>query len=277
MHAIFNAMKRAFWLLFIGLSACSESKVIGIVDETDTTDTAEAPLGEEDPADEVEDLSQWEGASLVVEQPLSGDFLPYGEDVDFVAAIYSADGERLDFDDIVWSSDLEGDWSLSGADISDDSLDIGSHAITAEAILPNGDRLQSTMGGILVQHEDAGIYVGDIRADITLSWDGADYTAGCIGALTMIVDAYGESAVGDSSCVVSLLGFEQDLTYNFDMLVDEGDLTGAAAVDLIVFSVDFDINGSITDGVMTGSWENSDFVEIAGDLNATRITRDISE
>lgn len=274
MHAIFNAMMRAFWLLFIGLSACSESKVIGIVDGIDT---AEPSTEEEAPATEAEDVSRWDGASLVVEQPLSGDFLPYGEAADFVASIYSADGERMDFDDIQWRSNIAEDWSLTGADISDDSLDIGSHAITAEAILPNGDRLLSTMGGVLVQHEDAGIYVGDIRADITLSWDGTDYTAGCIGALTMIVDAYGESAVGDSSCVVSLLGFEQELTYNFDMIVDEGNLTGAAAVDLIVFSVDFDINGSITEGVMTGSWENSDFVEIAGDLNATRITRDISE
>jgi hypothetical protein len=277
MRAIFNAMKRAFWLFFIVFSACSESKVIGIVGETDTGEMDTGETDTEEESEDETDVTQWDGATLVLEQPLSGDFLPYGEDAEFVAAVYSADGERMDFDDITWGSDIEDDWSLTGSDLTNSSLDIGSHSITAEAILPNGDRLQSTMGGILVQHEDAGIYVGDIRVNITLSWDGADYAAGCIGAITVLVDAYGESAVGDSSCVISLLGFEQDLTYNFDMVVDEGDLTGAAAVDLVIFSLDFDVNGTITDGVMTGSWEDSELVEIAGDLNANRITRDISE
>jgi hypothetical protein len=269
-RAIFMSMKMVHLSLLLVSAACSENKVVGVLDEG--TDTVGETVDET-----VEDTALYDGASLIVEAPLSGDFLPLGEDADFIATVYSADGEPMDFDNISWRTDLDTDWALLGTDAEDDSLAVGRHAITAEAILPNGDRLSSTMGGILVQHEDAGIYVGDVQADVTLSYDGADYTTGCIGATTIIVDPYGETAIGDSSCIISLLGFEQELDYSFDMTLDSGDLGGSAAVNLLLFEIDFDVSGEVADGEMVGSWESSDFVEIAGDLDATRVSRDVGE
>ena len=264
---------------FLGSFACSESKVIGVVDETtsSSTDTAAPDTTDTDTDTDTADDSMWDGASLVVEQPLSGDFLPFEEDASFVAAIYSADGQRMDFEDIRWSSNLDSDWSLLGSDVTDDSLDAGEHTITVEATLPNGDRLQSAQGIVFVQHEDAGIYVGDVRVDVTLTWDKTDYTAGCVGAVTLVVDAYGESAIGESACVVSLFGYEQELAYSFDMNVDEGDVDGEAAVDLFIYALEFDVEGDIGGGEISTSWEDTDTIDISGDLNASRITRYLGE
>ncbi|MFT5686664.1 MAG: hypothetical protein ACI8RZ_007620 [Myxococcota bacterium] len=226
-----------------------------------------------------EDTSDWDGAWMEVLTPSSGDFLPLDEDSDFEAVIYYADGTEADFGDIQWSTDADEGWALLGSAIVDDSLDVGEHDITAEALLPNGDRLVYTMGGILVQHEDAGTYVGNVKVDVTLAYDGVDYSAGCTGAVTIIVDVYGESALGDSTCTLSLLGYDQDTSYGFDLEVDEGDVSGAAEVDLSLFAYDFDMDGDLEDGELSGSWDDDIFgyVGVAGELSATRISRSVGD
>jgi hypothetical protein len=226
-----------------------------------------------------DDFSEWDGARMEVLTPQSGDFLALNEDADFDAIVYLADGTESDFQDIQWSSSTDEDWALLGTRISDASLDVGEHAITAVAELPNGDRLAYTMGGILVQHEDAGIYVGNVKVDVSLDYDGTDYSAGCTGSVTIYVDVYGESAYGDSTCTLSLLGYDQDTSYGFDLELDEGDMSGAAAVDLSLFKYDFEMDGDIGEGALTGSWSDDIFgyVGVSGELSATRISRSLSD
>ena len=259
------------------LTACSDSQIVGATGDVDTADDTTVDGGDTgDTGDTGEDLSMWDDARLVVLSPESGAFLPLGEDVLFEAVIYSADGDALDFEDITWESSIDSGWSPTGDLFEDDSLDVGTHAITAQAVLPNGDRLAHTMGGLLVQHEDAGIYVGDVRVDVTLSWDGADYTLGCIGATTVTVDAYGESAVGDSDCVLSLAGYDLETSYDFDLIADEGDLEGMAQVNLVLFNYELDMSGAVGDGELTGDFSASEFAQIDGELNTTRVSRDVS-
>ncbi len=243
---------------------------------TATGDTAIVEDTDEDTLPE-EDYSEWDGAWMEVISPSSGDFLPLDEDADFEAIVYFADGTEADFEDIQWRSDIDEGWELLGSFVEDDSLDVGKHAITAEADLPNGDRLVYTMGGILVQHEDAGTYVGNVKVDVTVSYDGTDYSAGCTGAVTLIVDVYGESAEGESTCTLSLLGYDQDTSYGFDLEVDDGDVSGAAEVDLSLFAYDFDLSGDVGDGELSGSWDDDIFgyVGVAGELSATRISRSV--
>ena len=233
----------------------------------------------DDTGETVEDTSAWDGAWMEVITPLSGDFLPLGEDAPFEAIVYNAAGEATDFSEINWATDLDEAWTLVGAAVEDSSLDVGTHDISATAVLPNGDRLVHTLGGILVQHEDAGTYVGNIQVDMAVDYDGAAYSAGCTGAVTLIVDAWGETASGDSACTVSLLGYDQDTTYLFDLALDGGDLSGSADVDLSFFTYSFDVNGDVDDGQLSGTWEDEvlGYIELAGEMSVSRITREIGE
>ena len=253
-------------MLFSVLIACQNYSLVG-------TDTGEVIEETE------EDFSEWDGAWMEVISPKSGDFLPLDEDADFEAIIYLADGSEADFDDIEWTSDADDEWKLLGANLADNGLDVGQHAITAAAVLPNSDRLVYTMGGIFVQHEDAGTYVGNVKVDVTISYDGADYSAGCTGSVTLIVGVYGETASGDSTCTLSLLGYDQDTSYGFDLDVDDGDVSGAAAVDLSLFAYDFDMDGDVGGGELTGTWDDDilGYVGVAGDLSAVRISRSVGE
>ena len=248
--------------------------VLTEVDNASVDDTGQDSL-----VDGGEDDGTWDGAWMEVLSPGSGDFLPLDEASDFEAIVYYADGTETDFNDVQWTSDRDEDWALLGSLIADDSLAVGAHAITAEALLPNGDRLVYTMGGILVQHEDAGTYVGNVKVDVSLSYDGVDYAAGCTGSVTILVDVYGESAVGDSTCTLSLLGYDQDTSYGFNLAVDNGSLEGAAEVDLSLFAYDFDLDGDVGGGELSGIWDDEilGYVGVAGELEATRISRSVGK
>lgn len=222
------------------------------------------------------DTSMWDNATLVVTSPASGDFLPLGQTTTFEAHIIGADGVEMDFDEIAWKSDVDTAWGLTGAQVEDGTLGVGTHTITATAVLPNGDRLTYALGGILVQHEDAGTYVGDLMVDLTATYNGTDYTATCIGAATVVIDAYGETGLGSSSCTVSLFGYDIAANHDFNFEIADGAVGGEAAVDLFFTSYAFDAVGAVGDGELTADWaQESDFFDIVGDLAVTRITRDV--
>lgn len=280
-------MKKILPLLL--LFACNQSGVrlneTGVVgDGTDQTggdqdgDVNGSGDGSGDGSDDPdEDLSRWDNAVLVVLAPESGDFLPFAEPNLFEAIVYDADGQATNFSDINWRSNVDNAWGPSGDIFEDDALDVGRHALTAEAILPNGDRLAYTIGGVLVQHPDAGTYVGDVRVNLTLDFGGQSFTTGCVGATTIFVDEYGETALGDSTCVVNLNGFELEIGYLFDLEVEEGRLDGEALVDLQFFELPFPMQGTVGNGALSGEWVDDTFISIDGVLNATRISRDIPE
>jgi hypothetical protein len=227
-----------------------------------------------------EDYSEFDGASLVIHEPASGDFLPYGETASFSAEVIGADGNTLDFDDIVWTSDIDDAWTLTGRDLSDDSLDVGTHALTAEASLPNGDRLAYTIGGVLVQSAYTGVYTGTLTVDVAADYNGTTYAAGCSGAITLVVDVYGETATGDAGCLISLFGYDLDTTYVFDLENDDGSLSGTAGLDLSFYTLDIDTTGDISDdGVATLSFATDiyGYGDLTGEVEATRVSRDVSE
>lgn len=261
-------------LLLSILVACNDNTLIvdGATDDgtgsDPTSDTAQAALD-----------AEWDGARLVVEAPLSGDFLPMGEAADFRAVVLGADGTVKDFPDVTWSSDVDTDWALSGADAQDAGLGVGTHAITAEAVLPNGDRLAYSVGGVLVQSAYAGVYVGDLAITAAGDYNGTPVSVGCSGSLTLVVDAEGETAVGDAGCLLSLFGYDIDTQYAFDLVNDDGDLSGEASIDLSFYSLPVDTEGEITeDGELSGSFgaDVMGYVTLEGAYTATRITRDLS-
>ena len=99
-------------------------------------------------------------------------------------------------------SDVDETWAPYGAELVDDSIDIGKHNITAEVTLPDGSRIAHTVGGVLVQHEDAGTYVGDMILSMDASVGEPPIGASCVGAAVIVVDEYGELATGDAACTI---------------------------------------------------------------------------
>lgn len=258
--------------------ACSDSLIVDYnpddpgegPDESSTDTAAEAQA-------ELDEL--WSDATLVIESPLSASFLPYGESANFVATVYDKNGVATDFSDVTWSSDVDTDWGLLGPAVTDSNLDVGIHAITAEARLPNGDRLASTVGGILVQSIYAGVYVGDLQVNLSGEYDGQEVAVGCSGPLTLVIDAYGELATGDAGCLVSLFGYDLDTTYLFDLENDEGSLSGEAAIDLTWFQYGVETEGSLSsDGEIEGDFSADvyGYILVDGVYTAELLTRDLS-
>jgi len=263
--------------LLLTLFACESQYVIA--DNEDLVGSDDT-VGDTDTGEPEPDYSMFDGATLVVTSPASGDFLPYEQDATFSAEVRGADGSVLEFDDIAWSSDIDDAWALSGASVQDDSLDVGTHALTAIAELPNGDRLAYTIGGVLVQSAYTGVYSGTLQITGSGDYNGTEYSAGCAGALLLVVDAYGDTVSGDAGCLIALLGYELDMAYVFDLANEEGDLAGATALDLTWYQLDIDTTGTMTeDGAINGSFAQDIYglVQIDGEFDAARVSRDVSE
>lgn len=258
---------------FFLLVACSDTVIVDRGGET---------VGSDDPVEDTAAAAldaEWSGASLVVNSPLSASFLPLGETATFSATVYGADGQPKEFDDITWSSDVDTDWALTGPSVDDANLGVGVHAITAEAQLPNGDRLASTMGGILVQSIYAGVYTGELLITASGDYNGTAYSVGCSGPLTLVVDAEGETVTGDAGCLIALFGYELDTTYLFDLQNDDGELSGEAAIDLTYFEYGVETLGSLSEeGALDGDFSADvyGYVQMEGVYSATLLTRDLS-
>lgn len=233
---------------------------------TGTTGTTDDPVAED-----------WSGASLVVEAPAPGEVLPYGEDSTFTAYVLDADGGETDFADLVWTTSASS-WTETGVEFESDGLDVGSQAITVEAALPDGTVLKNTIGGIKVQHPDAGTYVGNLTVDISGEYNDLPITASCVGAAIVGVDVYGETATGDSTCIVSLLGFSTEALHVFDFEVDDDAVVGMVSLDLSFFQIDFEVEGGIADSFISAEWATNygGFIDVAGGMNLERVSTEVA-
>jgi hypothetical protein len=260
------------------LGCRSDNEIKGEEGSVDaTTDATEDEAEEEE---EEEDFSMYDDATLVILAPESGEFLPWEEEADFEAVVFDADGRALPFEDIYWSSNTDMTWAKVGQDFEDDSLDVGTHAITAVADLPNGNRLVYTVGGVLVQHDNAGIYTGDMNVGVTVEFEGTPIGTSCIGGATIIVDAYGETATGESTCTIDLLGYaEFDLRHEFEFDLEDEEMDGEAliAFDLIGFDLPFASEGDIDGGEIFATWGGSmmGIADIEGTLEVGRVSRSV--
>jgi hypothetical protein len=261
-------------------------KIDGATLDSSVADMPGDGSGDVDAGDESEDpgedLSVYEGAIIRIVHPESGDFLSLGEVHSFEAIITNPEGDELPFDEVFWDSDADVDWTLFGGAVDDDTIDVGRHNITAQVELPDGSRLAHTVGGVLVQHKDSGTYVGDMILSLDTEFGGTPIGASCIGAAYVVVDAYGETAEGSSECTIDLLGYATiPVDHSFAYDLDETYLDGNAFIDIPFMGsgLPFPSEGSIDDGDILTTWEGgvSGIFELAGTLDVTRITREITE
>jgi len=257
---------RSIYLLALSfplLAACrSDNAVVGLDEE-------EGDVVEEEPVD------PYEGATLEILSPAPNAFLPYGEESDFEAVVLDKNGEPLIFDEINWNSKNDEAWTHQGSGFSSDALDVGTHLLRVNADLPNGERIFDAVGGILVQAEHAGTYAGSV----IVAADMGELQVGCAGGAIMVIDVYGEEAVGEAECILSMQGQVMELGYVFDLELDDQNLDGEAALSVYGYEMPTDFEGEVTDdSEIGGFWEQSVFgyMDLAGELRIERVSRDTS-
>jgi len=258
-----------------------DSVITPIKDDTGAPDTTDTGAPPDDTGPDTTDTGEvdpvWDVAMLTIVSPSSGDFIPLGDDADFEAIVLDTEGNELDWDGIDWTSSADGDWAFTAAAFEDDTLSVGKHDITAATQLPNGDRLAMTVGDVLVQSPYAGTYTGTVYVEITMEVKSVPYTVSCAGATTIIIDQQGETIGGDSSCLVSLMGFDMDMALALDAANDDGAVGGEMAVNMVIFDVGIAADGSVSeDGDLFVEFADDvmGYAAVAGNVDASRISRD---
>ncbi|MFK7929268.1 MAG: hypothetical protein AB8H79_13830 [Myxococcota bacterium] len=240
-----------------------------------TACAGEIGIGEIDSDSELPDVADFDGATLRIVSPDSGDFLPWGEVHEFVAELRQPDGALIEADlDVVWDSSEDTEWAPTGLIFDDGSIDVGTHALTAQVELPNGDRLAHTVGGVLVQAEEAGTYVGTFSASTSFQ----NIPVACAGASILVVDPYGTVVDGTADCVTKLGDFEIPLDFTIEADHEKGAVEGTASAQVISFPVDFPTEGTLEgetldlgfDGDLLGN-------SFSGSVSAKRISRDTGQ
>lgn len=221
-----------------------------------------------------EAFSEYDGAMLVVNEPLSGDIYLRDEGLPFEGMIVDAEGAPLPFDDIVWTTDLEDGELLVGAS-GQEFVGWGIHTITATADLPNGDRLVYTAGGVRVQGEHTGVYAGNLNITLDAEFQGTPVSGSCNGGLDFVVDMSGTVLDGGGGCTVDLIVLGQfDVDYVLDASVFDDDAEGNIGVDVGFFELPLEWDGRFEN--------NSDFeadfaggallFDMEGTISATRVS-----
>ena len=243
----------------LGLLGCSDTMLSG-------------PGGDEVSTEDA--FPEFDGATLELMSPLSGDILMLDEDVEFEAVVLSATGEPMDFELISWSTDQDPEFAEEGLEVSA-PLEPGIHAITATAELPNGDRLQSTQGGVRVQGVHTGIYAGSLIMELSGEFQGTPITTNCAGALDFVVDMEGQVIDGSGECSLSLVVLGSiDVAYNVNGDIDDNDAAGNVSVDVGFFPLDLDWEGGFEDqDDLTGSFGGELLMfDMEGTINAQRLS-----
>ena len=236
------------------------------------------PTGEpSEPAEEPEDFSMWENATLRIVSPLPAQRINIGEEQEFLATLVNQEGDDLPLEevDLQWSSDIDESWSFGDFSFSDSTLSPGTHVIEAQAVLPNNDRLTYALGGIKVQHPYAGTYSGTTTINATVTdWSGNETVVSCAGAATLVVDLEGTKAIGNSACILQLFGQAQETSYEFDIDINESELSGLAIADFGIAQRDFPLTGTISETSMTANWADVVYgaIDVVGQLDLEKVS-----
>jgi hypothetical protein len=243
----------------------------------DTVLTGPTLLGDDDDSAGIDDedlYPEFDGATMVVHAPVSAAIYPLEDDLELEAEILDVDGEPLDFEDIVWEIDSDDDPIFVG-DQGDVEMDWGIHTFTVTADLPNGDRLQTVLGGVRVQSENTGIYAGNFALNVHAEYQGTPITASCLGGLAFVVGMSGETLDAEGGqCTINLIIMgEMDVSYGVEGEVDDGDVDGNIQLDLGFFDLPVGYEGELSDGEMYAEYAGSAILfEFDGSLEATRVS-----
>jgi hypothetical protein len=159
-------------------------------------------------------------ARLELLEPESASIHPLGEPLHLSAQVVDPAGNVLDVDEVAWSTDPAATPLLDRLE-GDVELDAGIYDVTATANLPNGDRLQTTVGGVRVQARWTGEYAGDVVLVVNAQLPtGGPLLLTCEGPLDFVVSLDGtEAPVEDGECTISVLGQSLTATYSVEIVI----------------------------------------------------------
>jgi hypothetical protein len=261
-------LRQAFLLMPLSLLACRGEVFIdeSALEAPELDPTAAGTGWETGPweqpttPDAEPDTSMWDGAWVRIASPAPDGLVPIESPFPFEAVVYGADGVPITAapDQVRWFASGDPDFEGGALAFVADPLDLGTHEITVIADLPNGDRVAHSVGGVKAQSGIAGTYAGLFSVDGTVN----NITITCTGAAVMVIDVEGASGAGEGECLVSLLGIDVPMAWDFELVDDAGDLTGEAAVNLVgIFSYDVPMTAGTVDPAADGLE-----LEFAGDI-----------
>lgn len=232
-------------------------------------------VGDDDDSAVPEDLfPEFDGATLAVWSPLPAGIFYLDEGIELDGEVLDADGEELDFEEIVWELDGEDEPVFVGRQ-GDVEIEPGIRTLTVTADLPNGDRLQTVLGGIRMQGRHTGIYSGNFALNIHAEYQGTPITASCLGGLDFVVQMDGHTITGENGqCTINLVIMgEMNVSYGIEGDIDDGAVAGDIQLDLGFFDLPVGYEGEIDDGEMSAGYSGSAILfDFDGTIQAHRLT-----
>ena len=211
-----------------------------------------------------------DGAQLEVFEPESPSIHYIGDAVSLVAEVRGQDDLSIGFDDIVWTADTVDQTLHIGADGAVE-LPPGIYDITATAKLPNGDRLETTVGGVRVQTRWSGNYAGDALLSLQVEFQGIPVAPTCNGTLDVVVGFDGETIeFTEGTCSLNAIIAQFDVVYVIEGEFHNGVGSGTIDYDLGgLFMLSFEWTAAFTEDGFLGAFEGTVPLPFVGDVAAT--------
>ncbi|MFM2161584.1 MAG: hypothetical protein RLZZ383_1096 [Pseudomonadota bacterium] len=267
----------AGWMA-VGLMGCKGVGELVLGEPTQETDTGDSvPVDDTLPADpttdtpvdsgsdtpvdtepEVDPNAVYDDAYLEVVSPLPAAlYASVDGKVALEGKVYGADGTLLPFRDVRWEVVELGTEVFVGRN-GEVTTGFGVFTFEVSAALPNGDRLNTTIGGVRVQHPRAGIYAGSVAVDAVLTGLQIPLSSSCLGSLVFDVGLDGRVIAGDGGCTLAFpigaLSF--DLAYAFEGVIVDPDASGDLLVDAGFFDIPLGWEGAFgPTGTLEGSFD----------------------
>lgn len=229
-----------------------------------------------------DDDALYDVAQLEIFAPEAASIHAIGSSIYLWAQLRHPDGVLLWVDDVAWVAQgieptlldtLEGEIELPP----------GVYDLSVVAHLPNGDRLQTTVGDIRVQAPWTGLYSGDVAMIIAVEFQGFPVAPRCDGPLEILVGLDGQSFEAESGeCTLDVFITTFDATYSIEAEIDDaGIVTGT--IDFVFqaptgpFEIPIGWTGAFTEGAfgagLAGSVDIPLFgtAEVSGSLQAALV------
>jgi len=211
-----------------------------------------------------------DGAHLEVFEPESPSIHYIGDTVPLLAEVRDGNDLPYPLDDIVWTADLDQPALLFGRE-GEVALAPGIYDITATAHLPNGDRLESTVGGVRVQTRWTGQYSGTTFMTLQVDFQGTPLAPTCNGALDVLVGFDGDTVVfEEGGCTLNAIITTFEATYMITGEFENGVGFGTIDYDLGgLFQLSFGWTGAFTEDGFLGSFGGTVPLPLVGTADVT--------
>jgi hypothetical protein len=226
--------------------------------------------GDDDGGESETTAAAIDGAHLEVFEPESPSIHYLGDAVPLVAEVRGADDLSIGFDDIVWTADTVEQTLHFGADGAIE-LTPGIYDITATAKLPNGDRLETTVGGVRVQTRWSGNYAGNALLTLQVEFQGFPVAPTCNGPLDAVVGFDGETIeFTEGGCTLNAIITQFDVVYAIEGEFNGGVGEGTIDYDLGgLLTLSFEWTGAFTEDGFLGFFEGTVPLPFVGEVAAT--------